>query len=324
MMHNDIKEVDSIEVITLMDNLSDPFTESHEGMRWNEAQYQTDIRHKRETCGTDLCRACTGLSLYVKIHVDNKTYHLLFDTGPDQGLVVENAARLGIDLNLLDAIVISHGHFDHYGGLLSVLDAIQKPDMPVYIHPELFSPRAWALKNGEKTFDSYILTKAVVEAHGGKVIADKNPLAILNNTVLISGEVPRNTGYEKGMPSEERFMNGQWEDGSLVIDERTLIFKLKNKGLCIFTGCGHIGVVNACQHAIQLTGSSDIYLLMGGLHLATTGTANRIEPTVNDLVALNPQYIATGHCTGARAQYALNQAFADRHIPYGVATVFRW
>lgn len=142
-MPYELRPVDKIEIIALMDNVSDPFTKSHNGMRYNEFQYRFGINQKKDMCGADFCRACNGLSLLIKLHVDGNIHTLLFDTGPDDHLVVDNAKRMQVDLTEVEAIVLSHGHFDHYGGVLSVLDAIDKKDLPVYTHPELFLPRAF-------------------------------------------------------------------------------------------------------------------------------------------------------------------------------------
>lgn len=319
-----LKEIDKIEIVALMDNASDPFTVSHENLRWNEVEYQFKINKRRTFCGADLCRACTGLSLLIRVYVDERKYTVLFDTGPDSGLVVENAHRLGFSLDEIDAIVISHGHFDHYGGLISVLDVVEKKDIPVYIHPDLFAPRAFDLCNGEKILDSYLLTKEKIEEHGGKIIESKNPVLLAEGVGLISGEIPRVNSYELGVPHELRMMNGKWEEAPLVIDERILIFNLKNKGLCLFTGCGHIGVINASHAAKNLIKNEKIHILMGGFHLAGPAFENRINPTLDDLIKINPDYIITGHCTGAKAQSALTSAFGDKHIPYGVATVFKF
>ncbi|MBS0359101.1 MAG: MBL fold metallo-hydrolase [Proteobacteria bacterium] len=318
-----LNEVDALEVFVLMDNISDAFTSSHEGMRWNESQYRHGVRKKETVCGADLCRACNGLSLFIKIHHNSKIYTLLFDAGPDEGLVVDNAKRMGLDLTTVDAIVISHGHFDHFGGTLSVLDAISKKDLPVYIHPELLFPR------GFKTKDSIIkdtnnLTIAKIEAHGGKVIEDKNPLKLFNGTLLISGEVPRHTAYETGFPNECRLNQDKWEASPEIIDERTIMLNLKNKGICVFTGCGHTGVVNAIEHAKQLLSSNKVHFVMGGFHLAGPTFVPRVNPTVTDLKKINPDYIITGHCTGRVAQTELTNAFSDRHIPYAVGTVFKF
>ena len=103
-----------------------------------------------------------------------------------------------------------------------------------------------------------------------------------------------------------------------------MIFHLKGKGLCVFTACGHTGVINAARYAKKLTGLDNIHLIMGGFHLAPPEVNDRINPTMKDIIALDPNYIITGHCTGAKAQYELTSHFSDRHIPYGVGTVFNF
>ncbi len=315
-----LKPVDRIEVIALMDNFSDPFTKTHEGMRWNESQYRFAINKDKEMCGSDFCRACNGLSLLIKVHTADKKHTLLFDTGPDKDLVVENAKRMKIDLNEVEAIVLSHGHFDHYGGVISVLKAIGKKDLPVYTHPELFLPRAFKKKDLIKV--SYNISNEDIIEHGGKIIEDVKPIVIFDDSLMISGEVPRNTTYEAGHPGEHRLKNGEWVKSPEIVDERVLIIHLKNKGLCVITACGHTGVVNATQHAQQLTNNSNVHFIMGGFHLAGSEYDDRISPTIEDLKTINPNFIITGHCTGRSAQMQLTQQFADQHIAYGVGTYF--
>jgi len=98
-----LKSVDKLEVIALMDNVSDPFTQSHPNMRWNESQYRASVLNREEFCGADFCRACNGLSLLIKMHIDNEVKTLLFDAGPDDDLAVDNAKRLNIDLTQVDS-----------------------------------------------------------------------------------------------------------------------------------------------------------------------------------------------------------------------------
>jgi len=315
-----LQPVDRIEVFALMDNFSDPFTKTHDGMRWNESQYRFGVNKEHDMCGADFCRACNGLSLLIKIHVGDKIHTLLFDTGPDESLVVDNAKRMKVDLSTIDAIVLSHGHFDHYGGVLSVLDAIGKKDLPVYTHPQLFLPRAF--RKNELIKVSYNICNEDIEAHGGRIIEDTQPIALFDNTVLISGEVPRNTPYELGHPAECRLIDGEWVNSPEIVDERIVIFNLKNKGICMITACGHTGVVNATQHAQQLANNNKVHFIMGGFHLAGNEYTDRIAPTVQDLKDINPDFIITGHCTGREAQMQLTQHFADQHIHYGVGTYF--
>ncbi|MCH9756382.1 MAG: MBL fold metallo-hydrolase [Gammaproteobacteria bacterium] len=312
-----LKPIDRLEIVALMDNVSDPFTKSHPNMRWNESQYRAGVLNKTSFCGSDFCRACNGLSLFMRFHIDGKSHTILFDAGPDEALVVDNAKRMGVDLTEVEAIILSHGHFDHYGGILSVLDAIGRKDIPVYTHPELFIPRAF-----NKSEVSYNLTNADIEAHGGVIHESKKPVGLFENALLISGEVPRETAYETGSPAECRKQDGIWKKSPDVIDERSLIFNLKNKGLCVFTACGHTGVINATRHAMQLTDNEAIHFVMGGFHLAPSEVKERINPTIDDLVAINPNFIITGHCTGAFTQAELSKTFGEQHIPYGVGTVF--
>lgn len=315
-----LKSIDRLEVVALMDNVSDPFTKSHPDMRWNEMQYRAAVLKKEKFSGADFCRACNGLSLLMRFHIEGKIRTILFDAGPDHHLVVDNAKRLGIDLSEVEAIILSHGHFDHYGGILSVLDAIGKKDLPVYSHPDLFIPRAF--DKGTIIECSYNLTNDDIQKHGGKIIEAKEPLALFDNLLLISGEVPRESSYEQGSPAECRKLDGKWEKSPEVIDERVLIFNLKDKGLCVFTACGHTGVINATRYSKKLTGLNEVHLVMGGFHLAPPEVKDRINPTIKDFSQLNPNYIITGHCTGAKAQAELSANFPNQHITYGVGTVF--
>lgn len=320
-MYN-LKEIDEIEIFVLVDNISDPFTKNNQGIYWNESQYQHGIRQKKTKCGADYCRACNGLSLLIKLRINNEKHTLLFDTGPDAGLAVSNAIKLGLDLREIEAIVLSHGHFDHYGGTIDVLNAIGRKNIPIYVHPEFFFPRAFG--ENDLIYVSYNLTKDELEKHGGKVIESSNPIYIGDKFGLISGEVPREMEYEKGFPDEYKLKNENWECAPEVVDEHCLMFKLKNKGICLMTGCGHTGIVNASKHAIKLLNSNKVHFIMGGFHLAGSEFSNRINPTIEDLKKINPDFIATGHCTGRKTQAMLSDVFDHRHIPYGVGSVFRF
>lgn len=315
-----LKPIERLEVIALMDNVSDPFTRTHPNMRWNETQYRATVLQKTDFSGADYCLACNGLSLLLRFHTKDSVRTILFDAGPDEHLVVKNAKRLGINLQEVEAVVLSHGHFDHYGGILSVLDAIGKKELPIYSHPDLFVPRGF----GNETIMecSYNLTNDDIHSHGGRIIEAREPLALFDDLLLISGEVPRETHYESGSPSECRKINDKWVKSPEVVDERVMIFNLQDKGLCVFTACGHTGVINATKYAKQLTGINPIHLVMGGFHLAPTVVADRINPTVDDLALIDPTYIVTGHCTGAKAQAELTSRFPEKHITYGVGTVF--
>lgn len=320
-----LKEIEELEIFVLVDNISDPFTQSDQGIYWNEVQYRHGIQKQRKMCGADYCRACNGLSLFLRAKAKGQTYTLLFDTGPDSDLIIENAKKLGLDLGQVDAIVLSHGHFDHYGGTLEALKAIGKKDLPVYVHPELFYPRAFG-KDGKEDliYVTHTLTKEQIECHQGKVLESSEAVPIFEGLFLISGEVPRETPYENGVQGEYKLKENTWECAPEVIDERCLIFYIKEKGLCMITGCGHTGIVNAANHALRLTQTRDLYFLMGGFHLAGPENASRLDPTLKDLEQINPHFTITGHCTGRKTQSELSKIFGSRHIPYGVGSLFKF
>lgn len=317
-----LKELDRVEIFVLMDNVSDPFTQNDQGIYWNESQYKFGVRKINQTCGAIYCRACNGLSLLLRLYKDDKRVTVLFDTGPDAGLAVENAQKLGLDLTEVEAIILSHGHFDHYGGTLSALKAINKPNLPVFIHPDLFTPRAFGQNNLVVVSDN--LSNAIVEQHGGDIIESADPLTIFDDMALISGEVPSITRYELGQPDEHRLENNQWHASPTVIEERCLILNIKNKGLCVITGCGHTGVVNALLHGRNLVNQQKIHFVMGGFHLAGPKFDDRIQPTIADLKLINPDFIITGHCTGRKTQAMLTAEFSNRHVPYGVGSYFNF
>lgn len=315
-----LKPVEKIEVIVLMDNLSDPFSDSHLALKRGEAEYRETVLKDYSCSGANFCRACLGLSLLIRVTTGERQYSLLFDTGPDEGLAVENAKRLQISLAEVDAIILSHGHFDHISGVVSCLNEIKKTELPVYTHRDTFAPRAWQLDDGQ-IYKSSVVTKESVHAAGGYVETNIAPKTIFDDHVLLSGEVPRHTSYETGLPGEKILLDNIWIDAPVIIDEQNVIIQLRNKGLCVFTGCGHTGVVNALRYAQALT-DERVHLIMGGFHLTGRGFSARIVDSVSDLKAISPDYLITGHCTGIEAQAAFSSAFGESHIPYSVGANF--
>ena len=318
-----LKEVDSVEIFVLVDNVSDPFTVNDSGVYWNESQFRSKILNIQKYGGQDCCRACNGLSLLFRFSINNQITTLLFDTGPSKDLAVTNARRMGIDLSEVDTIMISHGHFDHFGGINSILDEIHKVDIPIYAHPEVFIETAYG-DTQQLTYTKDLLIRDEIVQRGGKIVETTQPTLVLNDAIVISGEVPRVTSYEKGLPDEYKYIDSKWHQAPDVIDEQCIYFNLKNAGTCIITGCGHTGIVNAVKHADKIVNSDNIFLLMGGFHLAGPSFMERVHPTIEDIKLINPDYIITGHCTGRYTQAEFSKVFSKRHIPYAVGARFKF
>ena len=147
---------------------------------------------------------------------------------------------------------------------------------------------------------------------------------MFDRSVLVTGEVPRTTGYEPGFPPQQAWVDGRWEPDPLVLDEQAFIVDIKEKGLLVITGCGHAGIVNICHYARRITRDRQLYAVMGGFHLNGPIFEPLIPRVLDDLGALAPSVVVPAHCTGWRAQHAMSARFGEAFIPNTVGTRFEF
>ena len=245
-----------------------------------------------------------GLSLLIETSVAGVDSRILMDTGPPQDIALQNANMIGADIQQVDATVISHGHYDHAGGLIEILRCIRRP-VPVVAHPLVFSPKFTLSPNLK--FIGLNFDQSSVTAAGGILLLARNPVRIASG-VMTSGEVARQTTFEKAegfwKVEDERFV----ED--LIIDEQALLINVKEKGLVVITGCAHSGMINTLKHAKKTSGIDDIYAIVGGFHLARAND-DRIQATLEELVRMDPKTVCPCHCTGSKATHRLLSSFGD-------------
>lgn len=236
--------------------------------------------------------------------------------------MVDNAKRLGIDLTALRGVVLSHGHFDHAGGLSGLAAELGGGRMPMVVHPAVWTPRR--VMSPRSVFEMPTLSKKALNAEGFEVVERRRPSLLVDASVLITGEVDRTTDFEHGMPASHQAWRGErWSHDPLVVDDQALVVHLRGQGLVVLTGCGHAGAVNIVRHAQRLTGVGAVHALLGGLHLSGPAFEPVIGPTVAALTALAPKLVAPGHCTGWRAQHALAAALPDAWVPSSSGTTHR-
>jgi 7,8-dihydropterin-6-yl-methyl-4-(beta-D-ribofuranosyl)aminobenzene 5'-phosphate synthase len=165
-----------------------------------------------------------------------------------------------------------------------------------------------------------------LEANGGKVTCSRGMLTIAGDTVFVSGEIPRVSGFEMGLPGQHRRTeDGKgWELDELLMDERYIAVNVAGKGLVVLTACSHAGVVNVLTHARASFPGIKLHCVLGGLHLS--GINERIIPqTVAALRGFDLDVVAAGHCTGWRAMSALNNEFTDKKlVPLAVGKTLRF
>ena len=322
-MH-ELRAVDSAEFHVIVDNVTDSLSSVPSFVETEFAGLARRRGNSWVLGGTCLCCAAHGLSCLVTVRDGDRAKSFLFDTGPEDRTFEQNVSRLGIDLGVVESLVLSHGHWDHGGAMLRALQLIRDRnggnEVPYYAHPDMFRTRAIKMPNGSMRPMDDVPSIDALTAQGAKVINTREPQVMLGGLAYVSGEIPRKTPFERGLPGQHRkTTDGRgWELDELIMDERFVAVKVKNKGMIIFTACSHAGIVNVLEHAKSEFNGERLYAVVGGLHLS--GTNERIIPeTVEALGDFGLSVIAAGHCTGWRALNALANAFGDgKLVPLAV------
>jgi 7,8-dihydropterin-6-yl-methyl-4-(beta-D-ribofuranosyl)aminobenzene 5'-phosphate synthase len=318
-----LDQVDAVTVTMLMDNSLDLFMPdqgpAHRVTLRMEPAVPCAPMVDREV--PDALVAEHGFSALVTVTKGSSRYHVLFDAGASPNGVVENMRRLDVDAADIQAIVCSHGHFDHVAGLAGLLQVLGPTRMPVVVHPHFWRRRR-AMLPGREPMELPTMSASALRDGGFEAIESARPSFVLDNSVLVTGEVPRVTGYEPGFPIQQAWLDSQWQPDPLVLDDQALIVNVRDKGLVVLTGCGHAGVVNISRYATRLTGGQRLHGLIGGFHLNGPLFEPLIPQVLDDLAALTPAALVPAHCTGWRAQHAMSARFGEAFVPNAVGTRF--
>lgn len=249
-----------------------------------------------------------GVSYLVEAEREKQTIRLLFDLGQNETPVISNAGVLGIDLQNIDLIMLSHCHYDHTGGLTGFLQDQQHKRIPIIAHPTLFRQTFCS----DPVFRSIGTTPATnisnIENLGGDLILTTEPLAVFPG-ITSSGEIQDRVDFEK-----EPTLSAYTLDHGCVVpdrmaDELALYFNT-SAGLVVLTGCSHPGVISIVEKAKILTGINKVAAVIGGFHLASADK-NRLAKTAGTLESEGCA-VYTGHCTGLKAESALLETLGNK------------
>jgi 7,8-dihydropterin-6-yl-methyl-4-(beta-D-ribofuranosyl)aminobenzene 5'-phosphate synthase len=242
-----------------------------------------------------------GLSMFIE--ADGQK--ILFDTGGGVAAVA-NAELMKVDLTGVDRIVLSHGHYDHTGGLLDVLK--RSGGKEIIAHPDVWARKYGDLDRTTKRYVGIPYVREALEVMGADFNLSREPVK-LSGHITTTGEIPMITDYE----IVEKYL-GVMEDGELkqdpLDDDLALVIDTEY-GLVVIMGCAHHGIVNTLTQAKKVTGKELIYAAIGGSHLIHA-SLERLEKTAADLKGMGVQYLGVSHCTGFRASAYLAREFGER------------
>lgn len=242
-----------------------------------------------------------GLSVLVEVN----GLHILVDTGPGFSLVY-NAGLLGVDLSAVDGVILSHGHYDHTGGLRDLLRRRQA-ELEIVAHPDIWAPKYAQRKRERLRYVGIPFCRAELEGLGARFVFSREPV-YLAEEILTTGEIPMVTSYE----SIDSGLLAETDQGLVddpLADDAALVIKSK-EGLVVILGCAHRGLINTLYHAREITGEERVYCVLGGTHLFGA-PFERVHQTIADLKKLQVQKIGVSHCTGFVASAALARELGD-------------
>jgi len=242
----------------------------------------------------------------LSILVETDEVNILLDTGQSISASY-NADILGIDLSKIDKIVLSHGHFDHTGGLRQILRRMKK-EVEIIAHPDMWAVKCVRREGWRGGYIGIPFQRQELESLGAVFNLTAKPVKITDN-IMTTGEIPMVTDFEEIDASLFVKEDTGWQPDKLL-DDQALIIETE-PGLVVILGCAHRGVINTLYHAQQLTGVKPIHALLGGCHLFGA-SEQRIQSTIAALKELDVQRLGLSHCTGLPAAGIMAQEFGEK------------
>jgi 7,8-dihydropterin-6-yl-methyl-4-(beta-D-ribofuranosyl)aminobenzene 5'-phosphate synthase len=313
----ELAPVDAVDVTLVMDLSLDLLMSGQDGVRRFALAYDWSDH--------DSLLAEHGFSALITVTVNGNRHAVLYDGGLSPLALQNNLDVMQVDVTNLRAITISHGHVDHHGGLEGLFRRHGPLRLPLIIHPDAWRDRKIVMPTGAE-LHLPPPSPNDLEREGVTVIEERGPTLLIDDTVLVSGQVARVTAYEKGFPIQmaRSGADGEWEPDPWTWDDQNLVVNVRDLGLVIVSGCSHAGVVNVVRNAQMLTGITRVAGLIGGFHLTGGLFEPLIPETVNDLTTLGIDRIVPAHCTGWRAMHALANALPGAFLQPSVGSVFEF
>ncbi len=307
----DLWESDKLEITVLIDNYTDLLLmDSTEVVKRPPLQLVTEKAPLAEH----------GLSCLLKVYAGSEEHIVLLDAGISTTCLRHNAAALGVDLSKVEAVVVSHGHFDHFGGVNGVLTRAKK-GIPLVLHPDAFLHARLNIPFlGPPIYMPTLYEKALKQA-GVRLRKAKEASTLASHLILVLGEVERVTDFEKGLPFLEVKIDGEWVPDPFLHDQGVAV-KVKGRGLVVISGCAHAGIINTVKYAQKVAATDKVHAVLGGFHLTGAIMEPNVGPTIEEMKKIGPDFVVPMHCTGWKPINRFAQEMPEQFILNSVGTTY--
>ena len=185
----------------------------------------------------------------------------------------------------------------------------------------MFKARGTGKQDAIHIYPTFPTTEQLSSA---QLIFTKQPQLFVNDMLLVTGEIPRETSFERGFLQHKALESGSWKPDPWILDDRAIALRVKGKGLVVVSGCAHAGIINTVQYIQKITKVTDVYAVLGGFHLAGKENENRIKQTVKELKRINPKLIVPSHCTGWRGICAIANVMPNAFVWNSVGNLYKF